>query len=299
MLPVDLILVRHGQSEGNVANKSSRNRDNSFFTPEFRERHSRTFRLTDKGIAQAEAAGKWIRENIVPLPDRFYVSDYIRAKETAAHLHLPHALWRQEFHLRERDKALMDNLPDDEQKQLFEQEVKQYEIDPFLSYPAGGGESIAGLCLRARAIMLGHWARDWESAHVVCVSHGHVMRAFQLELEGLTHDDFLRLDASDKPEDEIRNCQILWYSRHDPDTHELTSHYVARRSVCPWDPNGDYGWVRFRRKKLTDDELLGEVNQYPRHVNPPSSLYAATRELERMLGPRAGVADGCLDYRRG
>jgi broad specificity phosphatase PhoE len=298
MLPVELILVRHGQSEGNVANRASRNRDNGFFTPEFRERHSRTFRLTDKGIEQAEAAGEWIRANIPQPLDRFYVSDYIRAKETAAHLHLPHALWRQEFHLRERDKALMDNVPDDEQKQLFQQEVKQYEIDPFFSYPAGGGESIAGLCLRVRAIMLGHWARDWSSARVVCVSHGHVMRAFQLELEGFSHDDFIRLDASEELAEKIRNCQILWYSRHDPDTHELTPHYVARRSVCPWDPQGDYGWTRIKRKKFTDEELLAEVGRYPRHVNPPANLYRAVRQLERLLGPRAGVGDECLDYQR-
>ncbi len=288
MLPVDLILVRHGQSEGNVAFKASRKRDNSFFTPEFRERHSRTFRLTDKGIEQAEAAGEWLRANIHQPLDRFYVSDYIRAKETAVHLHLLNALWRQEFHLRERDKALMDNLPDDEQKTLFEREWKEYQTDPFLSYPAGGGESIAGLCLRLKATLLEHWARSWSSARVICVSHGHVMRAFQLQLEGLSHDDFLRLDASEQPEDKIRNGQILWYSRHDPDTQELKRSYVARRSICPWDPKGDYGWMRFKRKKLTDEEMLAEVNQHPRHVNSKWNSHRAVRQLERTL-PNAGV----------
>ena len=108
-LPIDTILVRHGQSEGNKANKASRKSDNRFFTPEFRDKHSRVFRLTNRGIGQAEAAGRWLRENI-PMPlDRFYVSDYIRAKETAAYLALPGACWRAEFHLRERDMALMDN----------------------------------------------------------------------------------------------------------------------------------------------------------------------------------------------
>lgn len=296
MLPVDLILVRHGQSEGNVANKASRNRDNSFFTPEFRERHSRKFRLTDKGIGQAEAAGAWLRINVNQPFDRFYVSDYIRAKETAAHLHLPNAFWRQEFHLRERDKALMDNLPDDEQKTLFEREQKAYMADPFLSYPAGGGESIAGLCVRLKATVLEHWARSWSSAHMVCVSHGHVMRALQLQLEGLSHDDFLRLDASELLEDKIRNGQILWYSRHDPDTQELRRNYVARRSICPWDPKGDYGWVRIKRKKFTDAELLAEVNQYPRHVNSSWDPHRAIRQLERAF-PGAGVGDECLDHR--
>src|SRR3989338_8127735 len=150
MQPVDLILVRHGQSEGNLAIKSSNEGDNKFFTPEFRNRHSRAFRLTDKGIKQAEAAGRWIRDNI-PMPlDRFYVSDYIRAKETAAHLDLPNAVWRVEFHLRERDHALIDNCPDDEKKSLFKLEQRQYDADPFLAYPAGGGESLASLCLRQK-----------------------------------------------------------------------------------------------------------------------------------------------------
>jgi broad specificity phosphatase PhoE len=267
MLPVDLILVRHGQSEGNVANKASRGADNSFFTPAFRERHSRDFRLTDRGIQQAVAAGVWLRKNVLQPLDRFYVSDYIRAKETAAYLELPSALWRQEFHLRERDKALMDNLPADEQERLFALEQKQYALDPFLSYPAGGGESIANLCSRLKSTMLSHWAERWPNSHVVCVCHGHVMRAFQLELEGLSHDDFLRLDTSRDFEDKIRNCQIFWYTRRDLSTGEETEHLTGRRSVCPWDPNGDYGWKQFKRKKLTNAELLAEAHRYPRYAN--------------------------------
>src|SRR3989344_9370184 len=140
MLPIDTIFVRHGQSEGNVANKASRKGDNTFFTPDFRERNSRAFRLTDKGIDQAKSAGEWLRANIQMPLDRFYVSDYIRAKETAVYLDLPRAEWRVEYQLRERDKALMDNCPVDEQKKMFELEEKQYRLDPFLSYPAGGGE---------------------------------------------------------------------------------------------------------------------------------------------------------------
>ena len=64
MLPIDIILVRHGESEGNVVHKASRKGDNRLFTPEFRDRHSRTFRLTDKGIAQAKTAGAWLRANV-------------------------------------------------------------------------------------------------------------------------------------------------------------------------------------------------------------------------------------------
>ncbi len=267
MLPIDIILVRHGQSEANVANKASRRGDNSFFTPEFRQQHSRSFRLTERGVEQAVAAGVWLKTN-VPMPlDRFYVSDYIRAKETAYGLDLPCAEWRVEFQLRERDKALMDNCPADEQKRLFTLEEQQYELDRFLSYPAGGGESIPLLCLRLKADLLEHLARECSDKRVIIVCHGHVMRAIQLELEHLGHDDFVRLDASEDLKDKIRNCQILWYSRRDPDTKKISaSHLVAVRSVCPWDPNGDYGWCYIERHLLTNQDLQREVEQYPRFI---------------------------------
>ena len=267
MLPVDIIFVRHGQSEGNVANKASRRGDNSFFTPEFREKHSRAFRLTDKGIDQAKAAGKWLHQNIAMPLDRFYVSDYIRAKETAVHLNLPQAEWRIEYQLRERDRALTDNCPADEKKKLFVLEERQYKLDPFLSYPAGGGESIPMLCLRLKADFIEHLARECFDKRVIVVCRGHVMRAIQLELENLGHDDFIRLDGSNNTEDKIRNCQIVWYTRRDPDTSKINSHLVAVRSVCPWDLAGDFGWRKIKKNRYANQDLIDEVDKYPRHVN--------------------------------
>ncbi|OGN04091.1 MAG: hypothetical protein A3B99_05250 [Candidatus Yanofskybacteria bacterium RIFCSPHIGHO2_02_FULL_44_12b] len=271
MLPIDIVLVRHGQSEGNKANKASRRGDNQFFTPDFRDKHSRDFRLTDKGVEQAKAAGKWLKTN-VPMPlDRAYVSDYIRAKETAAYLDLPNACWRVEFHLRERDMALMDNCPEDEKAKLFSLEKEQHERDPFLSYPAGGGESIALLCLRLKAGMITHWARECPDKRIIAVCHGHVMRVIQLEFEDLGHDDFIRLDKSEKPNEAIRNCQILWYTRRDPKTQKLHPHLVAVRSVCPLNTTTglteDSGWQEIVRNRYSNEDLLNEVSKYPRHIS--------------------------------
>jgi len=61
-MPIDLVLVRHGESEGNVARRSSAAGDNSVFTEEFCGRHNSRFRLTDRGREQARAAGAWLRE---------------------------------------------------------------------------------------------------------------------------------------------------------------------------------------------------------------------------------------------
>jgi len=67
--------------------------DLSAYTPEFKKKHSSTYRLTDKGVEQAKVTGAWIRENIGDTFDRYYTSEYVRAMETAAYLGLPNARW--------------------------------------------------------------------------------------------------------------------------------------------------------------------------------------------------------------
>ncbi len=267
-LPKNLILVRHGQSEGNIATKASEQGDNSFFTNDFLNRHSREFRLTDLGIKQAQSAASWLRDNITFPIDRYLVSDYIRAKETAAHLGLQSALWSVDVQLRERDMALMDNLPRDVRDKLFPLEQTQYKFSPFLSVPAGGGESFAALCLRIKADFLDSIARNNPNGSVIVVCHGHVMRAIQFKIEGLGHDDFLRLEKSEDTADKIRNCQIIWYSRHDPENRLVTNtRMLTVRSVCPWDKEGDLGWKYIERKKFTNQDLFDEVNRYTRHAS--------------------------------
>lgn len=269
MLPIDLIVVRHGESEGNIAVKAGKKGDNSLFTPAFRNRHSRVFRLSDRGIKQAQVAGEWLNRSVDFPIDRFLVSDYLRAKETAYHLGIQGAEWSVEYQLRERDLALIDNLPPDEKMRLFALEQKQHELDPFLSIPAGGGESVAALCLRLKADVIAHLARDYATMHVAMVCHGHVMRALQLELLQLGHDDFLRLDGSDDPKDKIHNCQVMWYTRRDPANGRVRdSRLCAWRSVSPSDPeNTDTGWVMIERKRFTNQDLQNEVLRYPRHAN--------------------------------
>lgn len=248
MLPIDLIFVRHGQSEENLADKMIRDGDNRFFIPEFRNRHSREVRLTDNGIAQSKSAGEWLIKNAPTPLNRFYVSDFIRAKETAFYLGLPQAQWEVKYELRERDQT-------------------SNALDSFLSYPTGGGESIAALCSRLKSGFLADLEKECWGEVVITVCHGHVMRAAQLLLEDLGHDDFIRLDSSKDPADRILNCQIIWYTRRDPDTLVESPKLVAVRSVCAHGLKGDYGWRRIQRRRYSNEDLMAEVQRYPRHLN--------------------------------
>jgi len=91
------VLIRHGQSEGNLAQDSAEDGDTSYFSPEFRQRHTSRYRLTELGVEQAVVTGQWVRENITESFDRYYVSEYVRAKETASYLGFEHAEWLSEF----------------------------------------------------------------------------------------------------------------------------------------------------------------------------------------------------------
>jgi NAD+ kinase len=61
VMPMDLVLVRHGQSEQNLVSHLTRMGDETLYTEAFRERHGSQHRLTPKGREQAVAAGEWLR----------------------------------------------------------------------------------------------------------------------------------------------------------------------------------------------------------------------------------------------
>src|SRR4051812_7084854 len=130
-MPIDLVLVRHGESEGNVAHNSSKAGDHSYFTPEFLGRPSSKWRLTDRGQEQARLAGKWIRDNLGEPFDRHYVAEFLRAMETAAHLGLAGAVWYCDFYLRERDWGRLGVISYEERSKRFAEDMQRRELDSF------------------------------------------------------------------------------------------------------------------------------------------------------------------------
>ncbi|MDQ2782178.1 MAG: histidine phosphatase family protein [Actinomycetota bacterium] len=93
--PVRIVLVRHGESQGNV--------DDAIY--ETVPDHALT--LTDKGIDEASVAGVAIRAHIGDEPVTMYASPYVRARQTAQALALGVAMddIRFEPRLREQDWA--------------------------------------------------------------------------------------------------------------------------------------------------------------------------------------------------
>ena len=264
-MPIDFVLVRHGESEGNAANSRSRKGDDKDFDEAFLTRHSSKWRLTDRGKEHARLAGLWIRDNIGTDFFRYYVSEYLRAMETAALLSLPGAKWYVDFYLRERDWGALDLMTNHDRYLHFAKDLERRKIDSFYWNPPRG-ESMAQLCRRLDRI-LGTLHRECADKKVIIVCHGEVMWAFRIRLERMLQKRFQDLDNSKHPFDHIHNCQVLHFTRRHPATGEISPFIDWFRSVCPSDLSlSKNEWEKIERRKFTNEDLMTEVEQYPRYV---------------------------------
>lgn len=268
-MPIDLLLVRHGESEGNLAKERHKAGDDSGFTEAFRDRHSSQFRLTTRGVAQAQAAGAWLKANGLSRFDRYYASEYIRAFETAGHLGLellPDQRWFLDFFLRERDYGLFDVMPFAEREEKFAEYLRQMKRDRFFGAPPNG-ESMADAALRLGRL-LDTLHRECSDKKVIVVCHGETMWAMRVRLERMKATRYNELDASKHAHDRIHNCQILHYTRRDPQTGEMLRRYDWMRSICPWDETrSSNAWTRIARPTFTNADLLAMADAEKRLID--------------------------------
>jgi NAD+ kinase len=267
-LPIDLVLVRHGQSEGNAAKRLSEAGDHSAYTDAFRDRHSASFRLTERGRKQAVRAGELLKQEFIKEGigfDRHITSEYVRAMETAGLLDLPGADWLCDFYLTERDWGELDICPENEREEKFGADLRRREVEPFFWRPPNG-ESFAQLCLRIDRV-LDTLHRECADKRVLMVCHGEVMRAFQVRIERMSQLRFKELIFSRDANDSIHNCQIVHYTRRNP----------VKGRLAPY-----AGWVRWLRPTATPPTSSGwkEITR-PRYDN--ASLLAVVERSQPML----------------
>ena len=263
MLPKRVVLVRHGESEGNVLISKSKGGDASLYTPEALEIHPSQWRLTKDGVNQAVMAGLWISTNIGCEFDRCYVSDYARALETAYRMGIPYAEWYVDILLRERDWGYAGNIPRNEMEDKFKDWCEERRLSSFYASPPSG-ESLAQVYERLlHRVDTLH--RELSSGNVLIVTHGETIWAFMMIFERMPVPLFEELDHSKDPKDRIHNCQVIEYSRINPDDEEDDRPYFTwKRSVCPWDPKlSTNEWTKIVRKTYSNKELSERIEQLP------------------------------------
>jgi len=259
-MPIDLVFVRHGQSEQNLASNRAKKGDSSLYTKAFQLRHGSQHRLTKTGREQAEAAGEWLKAHDLGHFDRRYASDYVRAKETAALLDLEGPDWYVDHMLREREWGNFDGTSWEERQKAQKNSLITKDTDPFYWIPPNG-ESIAQLTVRLKKLF-DTLHRECYDKRVIVVCHGEVMEAFRQLIERMSLERWLQLERSEDTMDRIHNCQILHYTRRDPATGELSERLDWLRSVCPWDEKRSSNtWQKVLRKHFSNEELLAAVSQ--------------------------------------
>lgn len=264
VMPRNLVLVRHGQSEANIMQKASKAGDQSLYTEETTTVPDRSWRLTAQGVQQARTAGAWLAGQGIEF-DRAITSTYTRTRETAGHID-PDRLWEENRVIRERSWGEIGSMSKQEFARRYAQNKAYRDSDPLYWAPPAG-ESIANVAENRVRNILSTLHRENAAENVLMVTHGEFMWATRLVLERWSDEEFLRRDE-DKSET-IHNCTVLHYTSVNPVTGETGTKLNRVRRAWPVQVDGEWTmyvgeWEEFTRPYLTGAQLL-EVAGANRH----------------------------------
>ena len=268
-MPLDLYVIRHGESEANVIVQAGEQGDNSLYTQDNVTVPDRSWRLTATGRKQADCIGRWLVSQ-QQLFDRYMVSPYVRTRETAATMALPKAKWEENRVLRERSWGEINTITKDEFKNNYARHWNFKNTDPLYWRPPAG-ESIADVAEDRVHNILTSLSRKSDSESVVMVTHGDFMLALMLTIEDLADEEFLhRADSDDW---KITNCTCLHYTRRDPETGrtskrvrwEQTARPVLDETTGRWEVKVE-PWREFKRPYLSNGDLVDVVQAVDPHL---------------------------------
>lgn len=232
-IPCDFILIRHGESEGNVADSFS-NLEIDEFQQKIKDKNSFQYRLTEEGKKQAKITGDWIKKNIFETFDFYFSSDYLRTQETAGLLDFKDAEWTLKTDIREQILPFENETLDQNPTLL-----RSIGIENFLD----------------EVKKLGH------DKKVITVCHATTIRSFMIRIENLKYKDIFTLERN--PDMKVSNCQIIWYSRRNPYDGSLSSHWIWKRMIVAYlDASGtrSFPWKNVQPKKYSSLQLLKFVD---------------------------------------
>jgi broad specificity phosphatase PhoE len=189
--PIQLILVRHGQSEGNVAAEAAlRDHLERIDVPA----RDPDVSLSAPGREQAAAVGRWLTTlGEDERPEVLWTSPYRRARETAdvalevAGLDIGR---RVDERLRDRDMGVTDKLTAAGIRAAYPEEAERRDWLGKFYYRPPGGESWADVAMRVRAV-LADLANTEKHKRVLVAGHDVVLLLFCYVAEGLDEQQVL------------------------------------------------------------------------------------------------------------
>ena len=154
-MPLDLYVIRHGESEANVIISAGEQGDNSLYTQDNVTVPDRSWRLTATASSACCGRGRVPRQ---PLFDRYLVSPYVRTRETAATMALPKAKWEETRVLRERSWGEINTITKDDFKTNYARNWMFKNTDPLYWRPPAGESTsqVGGLLPKTACIICSH-----------------------------------------------------------------------------------------------------------------------------------------------
>ena len=208
--PQRLWLVRHGQSQGNVARDKAHEAGAAVIDLDLRDVD---VPLSELGLQQAEATGRWFAS--LPeheRPEVLLASPYIRAKQTAQAICKAGGLAGGskptilDERLREREFGVFDGLTQRGIEEKYPEEAAHRAKMGKFYHRAPGGESWADVILRLRSA-LNTINLHYADRRVLVVAHQVVIMCARYILDELTEAQIMEIGKSG----EILNCGIAAY----------------------------------------------------------------------------------------
>jgi broad specificity phosphatase PhoE len=210
MKPHRIILIRHGESEGNADKNHYRT------VPDY------ALLLTQKGVNQAQQAGKDIRKIIGAESIYVYLSPYFRTRQTLQHLrdgiegNIAKTI--EDPRIREQDWGHLRH-PDEN-----EEIMRQRDGFSTFYYRIPDGESGADVFDRVSTFMETLY-RDFNKKdypqNTLIITHGLTLRLFLMRWFHWTVEEFENLRNP-------RNCQIVVMQKNAHGRYELISQLATR-----------------------------------------------------------------------
>jgi broad specificity phosphatase PhoE len=222
MKPKRIILIRHGESEGNLDRNT------------YASKQDYKLLLTANGIEQAEEAGKQLKQIIGNEPAIFYVSPLWRTRMTfeyiAKHLEREKISWIEDPRLREQEwghfRDLKANIQIDDERNKF----------GTFYYRIKDGESCADVYDRVSDFMHSLYRNfdqpDFEG-NVIIVTHGMTLRMFLMRWFRWTVEEFETLRNP-------KNCEMVQMDLN-PQTNKYQLVSELKRRKLPADAY--YNWT--------------------------------------------------------
>jgi len=172
-LPSLLVLVRHGESEGNVMTPGER---------ALYDKPTHRYDLTELGKSQATKAGKWLAENGYGEFDAHYSSYYKRALDTMS-LISPGGRIIEDSRLQEAQRGVYHLMLKEKAWETSEGEKTRFEREGLYHYRPFGGENWPDIEMRVHSF-IETLRQEHSGEKVLVVCHGNWLVLFQRVIQG-------------------------------------------------------------------------------------------------------------------